>query len=536
VSCHWRISNLAGPLFSILFGAVAAIIAMVAGCQDTNSSPRTQQFSSATSRQEMNDENLNYAFSVLRNTEEFQTPEALTTVVERLNQWIGHKQPFPDWAPDPLLEKLPDELLDSSAVRNLRPLRFPAKDAHDLQQTVWLAEIANRARGPDSQPLAVGQGLFDWVVRNIQIERDNTVAVPHLPRETLLLGRGTAADRAWLFSLLARQQGLDVVMLGLSSKEAADEPRFWLPALFVDGELYLFDTRLGLPIAGPDGKPVATLKEVLADEKLLRSMDLEMDLPQQRPYPVRVADLERIVILLEASPVYLSHRMQLVESDVLGKETLTLTVRPSALAARVATHPNVASVQLWQLPYERIRAAERMERETQQKAQAEFFAFGPPTAVLLQARVLHLMGSFDGDKGANALYQMARPPEADMKQYREKAPEQARAKVEAELAHFQAAKQSSSYFLGLVAFERGNYEAAVDYLQTRTLAASPDGPWTGGARYNLARAFEALGQIDNAVRYYRADLSAQRHGNLLRARRLETEATRHVKPANAAAG
>jgi tetratricopeptide (TPR) repeat protein len=328
---------------------------------------------------------------------------------------------------------------------------------------------------------------------------------------------------------------MDVVILAFPGKEGTDEPRFWLPALFLDGELYLFDTRLGLAIAGPDGKPVATLRDVLGDEKLLRGMDMEIDQPQPRPYPVQADDLAGVVALLEGSPMYLSERMQLIESELPGKETLTLTAHPSALAARVASHPNVASVQLWRLPYERLRAIDKIDRETQQKAAAEFLAFTPPTSVLLQARVLHLMGSFDGDRGANALYQAARPPEADMKQYREKAPEQARAKVESEIAHLQAAKQSSSYWLGLVAFERGNYEAAIDYLLTRTLLAAPDGPWTAGARYNLARAYEALGQTDEAIRYYRADLSAQRHGNLLRALRLEAR-KKQSQAVKAAAG
>ena len=56
--------------------------------------------------------------------------------------------------------------------------------------------------------------------------------------------------------------------------------------MLLDGELYLFDTRLGLPSAGPDGKPVATLRDVLADEKRLRAMDLEMGQPQPRLYPM----------------------------------------------------------------------------------------------------------------------------------------------------------------------------------------------------------------------------------------------------------
>ena len=268
----------------------------------------------------MNDQNLQYAFDVLRGTEEFQTVESLATVVGRLNQWSQHKRPLADWQQEPILETLPDDLKNLPAVRHLGELNFPPGDGPDLQQTVWLSAIAERVRGQETQPLAIAQALFDWVVRNEQIERDANMPVPHMPREILILGRGTVADRAWIFSLLARQQGLDVVELAIAGKEPADEPRLWLPALYVDGELYLFDVRLGLPIAGPDGKPVATLKDVLADEKLLRSMDLD----PQRLYPVTAEDLQHIVALVEASPMYISHRMQLVESEIPGKETLVL--------------------------------------------------------------------------------------------------------------------------------------------------------------------------------------------------------------------
>jgi hypothetical protein len=511
---RWRcglISLLAGRVF--LF----ALIGLVAGgCQDTNRSPRTARVTSATSREQMNDQNLQYAFDVLRSTTEFQTPESLSTVVARLNQWTQQKRPNADWHPEPILETLPQDLRDLPAVRGLGELRFPPLDGFELQQTVWLSAVAERARGQESQPLPIAQALFDWVVRNEQIERDANMPVPHMPREILILGHSTAAERAWIFTLLARQQGLDVVELAIAG-DGAEEPRLWTPAVLLEGELYLFDTRLGLPIAGPEGKPVATLRDVLADEKLLRAMDVD----SQRVYPITTEDLKHVVALVEASPMYISQRMQLVASELPGKETLILTAHPSELAEKVKSHPGITGVQAWRLPYERIKKQMNLDRETQLKAVAEFAPFQMPSSILWQARVLHLLGNVDGDKGASALYQSARPSDEDMKKYWEKAPEKARPKVENEVARMREAKQSASYWLGLIAFENGNYPAAIDYFQTRTLEASPEGPWTAGARYNLARSLEALGRTDEAVRYYKADLSAQRNGNMLRAERLE---------------
>lgn len=45
----------------------------------------------------------------------------------------------------------------------------------------------------------------------------------------------------------------------------------WAAGVLIDGELYVFDPRLGRPIAGPAGKGVATWKQVKADPKLLEA-------------------------------------------------------------------------------------------------------------------------------------------------------------------------------------------------------------------------------------------------------------------------
>src|SRR3990172_9778340 len=107
--------------------------------------------------------------------------------------------------------------------------------------------------------------------------------MPYRPWELLLYGHGTAEQRAWVFALSCRQQGLDVVMLELPE---AGKPKFWLPALLSDGKLYLYDTRLGLPIPGRDGQGVATLADLQADPALLRQLDLE-----DSAYPVTADEL-----------------------------------------------------------------------------------------------------------------------------------------------------------------------------------------------------------------------------------------------------
>jgi TolA-binding protein len=63
-------------------------------------------------------------------------------------------------------------------------------------------------------------------------------------------------------------------------------------------------------------------------------------------------------------------------------------------------------------------------------------------------------------------------------------------------------KYDASYWLGLIAYERGNWASAIDYFQRRTLGAVPDGLWSAGARYSLARTYEASGQRVLAQKQY----------------------------------
>jgi hypothetical protein len=159
---------------------------------------------------------------------------------------------------------------------------------------------------------------------------------------------------------------------------------------------------------------------------------------------------------------------------------------------------------------------------------------------MVQGRHQHLRGEFDkqGDvAGAKQLYMSARISDADIKQIetseelqqsmgivrdRENDQEWAvRLQMSQQIAR--RIKQNATYWLGLIQFETGNDEASIDFLKTRTLEASEDGPWTHGARYNLSRAYERQGRLTEARRLLLLDESPQKHGNLLRARRIRRQ-------------
>ena len=148
---------------------------------------------------------------------------------------------------------------------------------------------------------------------------------------------------------------------------------------------------------------------------------------------------------------------------------------------------------------------------------------------LVQARHLHFRKKFDNvgdDKGAKMLYLDSRIPNAQLDNIEtsERVRQQLGLLPEHDLVtakmFLTTTKHHASYWLGLAQYDNGRPQAAVEWFATRTLEAFPNGPWIGGARYNLGRTYEALGKIEEARDQYFLDESPQKHGNLLRARYL----------------
>jgi hypothetical protein len=420
----------------------------------------------------------------------------LDQIVDWLNQWVIQRSGEIEWTEDPLISKLPKKLQELPAMRGQPPARgglsrfsFSKLDGRVLEETLWLRRTSEQIKAklpPERQDddLALAQALFDWTIRNIQLDApDPKKARLHFPWQILFYGHGTAEERAWVFICLARQQRLDVVMLATRPDAAALQP--WLPALFHQDQLYLFDAALGLAIPGPAGEPPqqpllrrpATLAEVAADDGLLRQMDLDAG----NAYPRQAAELRDVVALIEASPSSLSQRMRLVQSQLAGQQRMVLTVEPSALAERLKVVPQIKDVQLWTLPFETLARQAELDQPTREAIQAELLGL-IATPMLWKARALHLHGSVSGKSGASFIYLQSRPPTAFIKGAN--LPEKQK-----ELTL--NAKQSASYWLGLVSYDGGDYRQAIDFFSRRTLEAWPNGQWSTGARYNLARTSEA---------------------------------------------
>ena len=377
----------------------------------------------------------------------------------------------------------------------------------------------------------MAESLFDWTVRNIQLVSPPAADSPldeqwialHLPLESTYFGTATPLGRAWAFILLARQAGLDVVMLATPEPKNPDQLRPWIPALVSGGQLYLFDTTYGLPILGPKGKGIATLAEAAADDAVLR----QMDIPGDRIYPRSASDLKNITALIEASPGYLARRMKLLESHLVGRNRVVLSTSPQAIAETLKGMKNISAVKLWALPYETLMARINLPPALQFASQIELMPFTIPAEPekqdtksqqqensegrrqhqvlpLRTGRLLNLRGLFGNqdsqrpetargqelnpiaERGAKYYYLRAIPTQeqlADLAQMQSEGREIIPGRVLSKefIAAYQRMRDDAAYWLGIISFEQGAFQTASQYFGPMTLDAYPNGPWSNGA-------------------------------------------------------
>jgi hypothetical protein len=169
------------------------------------------------------DRDLVYLAGTLETLEEFHPAAVAQQLVQQLNQWLGKSRQTTTWRPDVLVHELivpalqqhqPPLDLRRYEPNVLRHLEFFPFEGDVLQEAVWLRDIANSVARRSDEPLQRAVALFDWTVRHIHADTDGGTH-GQLPWHTLMLGRGDLRDRAWVFMLLARQQGLTVAMLEL---------------------------------------------------------------------------------------------------------------------------------------------------------------------------------------------------------------------------------------------------------------------------------------------------------------------------------
>lgn len=273
------------------------------------------------------------------------------------------------------------------------------------------------------------------------------------------------------------------------------------------------------------------------------------------------------------------------EQDQEEPLSIVLTYQPSELEPKLRRLKHVSTVGLWRVPFEAIFFAQAMPevvakspelgRQLQERDlilnKEEMVYLGETLAVdrslgegqqqkqrtpravtLNQGRDYLLRGKFedyDGRSGARSVLLSFRPsakeielhessPDFLRKKYGPSIPlpedQTQRAEVLQRMGRLmRSSKNSATYWLGLTYFETGQYADTIEWMgrlepDSRGQVAGID--WDEGARYMMARSYEALGKFDKARELYLADDSPQANGNKLRAAWLNKTSARAEQP------
>lgn len=482
-------------------------------------------------------ENLNELFEQGTTPQDYaSTPDSQKFLTQKIGDLIGQ---------DP-----------SNVVKSLSSPKWTIRDARHIEDCMLYHSVALRVAG-EGDDLTRVRRIFDWLVRNVQLVPAESLAVPGArqaqvrPADVLMRGMATESgawsERGWLFMSLCRQINVDVGILTFSPRRSmtltgATNQKVpivpWILAAIVDDKPYLFDPRIGLEVPSLDGSTVATVNEVIATPEILERLEL----PGQSSLGTTAADLagspSKIGVLVDSSIGYLAPRMRLLQGQLRG-DARTILFRDPAEQARhfaKALGPRYGGSSLWRLPIE-VQDLLFSNPDFVAATQAALRFFDPKYPLLF-ARTAQLRGDFDGATGRYSALRFAENPITNDGKETPIPPDTQK-----------ALDVYASYFLAQIQLERGNTVAAENLFRKMLDLVPEPGPgryffymlrW--GALNNLGRICEAKGDIPGAIAYYTASdatngmVTPQRHGNLLRARRLIwtnplTEPTAPLPPA-----
>ncbi|MGI9454958.1 MAG: hypothetical protein ACR2NU_00255 [Aeoliella sp.] len=489
---------------------------------------------------------------------------SLERIVERLNRWLRQSSSEVVWRAPALLATLPDEFRDAEQLQlftstdalgrnafslpteELRATQAMAYEGRLLQEATWSRDISAWVGSGEVETLPRVEKIFDWTVRNLQLDFNTELQPAHRPWQSLVSGHATAEGRAWVFAQLCRQQNVPVVIVrpalaadtDAADTDAADTDAadtddadtdavgvWWCGAL-VGKKIHLFDPVLGLPLPGPEGSP-ATLAQLREDPTLLRQFDLPDD-----PYPAGAESLASLTAQIVAGPFSLTRRAALLEERLTASARLALRVDADVIAASVKENADIAEAQLWEYPYQILleQLNQRRGRRTRAAIEFEPFVYRPR---LWKARMLHFRGrqgmqsddsrgdiatQIDDHRDAGRLYthKNVRPRTSDIAQQQSADARRAWTK----------AKENATYWLGLLCYDRNEPTVAInDWLEPAAMTEM----WRQGARFNHARALEQLGKPADAASILND--SQQPRGSRVRAQFIDpsTEATAEVE-------
>ncbi len=416
------------------------------------------------------------------------------------------------------LKSIPGGWLTDTQRKDILSQEFMPADALFIRNALLTSTMARYAAGDGQAELDRVVNLFDFTMRTVSLQPPNLPQLPFPLYEIILTGQGTPDDRAWVFAALLKQQGIDTVIL-----QSKDDSEAKLVGVVLDGEVYLFDARLGVPIPRGDDPPAAriarpaTLKEMVEHPDWWQALTIRAD----QPYPWSSEQLRSADVFAYSAPESWSTRMRQLQSvlpsssqcvlyDPLG-EAVTEGVSIEPLPARIAKgNPEWTSDKLkfWNHPLNLVERAKSLGQQVQQLVvmferfklpfevkvdEQKKVASIKPTLQHMKCRTEQLQGKFK--EATNHFLAIRHLAVENLP--RELAGDPQRAQ---QLRQFYAwAASDASFWSAACKFEQGDYQAAATALHDyQERFARIGGDWISAAKYLEALALARTGKFDEA--------------------------------------
>ncbi len=575
--------------YPLLHCLIVVSLTSFVGCRKSMNNDRAVVIDQAIQAKKTKSDNLRDAFRYLNQLTPANRDKVTKEVLVQLNTWIDGIPKDRFQYTTPKLYQPGPANWNRADVSNPAQLFFDAWDVDYLFQcrlmrlmSDWIVAapvrdkmfqqsldtLKAKLQPNDAAKFEEAYKLFDWTMRNVGLEdgqnakgdansvssltmdpreplRGPAVGCTKLPWETAMFSRGDFVERGRVFTALAQQRGIDSVWISVNGTDVA--PGYlWAIGVPIADELYLFETKLGLPILDPDTLAFATLKEVRSNERILRRLDL----PGQFDYKIDPGDLKSVALLVDALPTSLSARMRVLEKSLLGKDRMQLFIDTDALSAKLEKIAPGDPVAIWHTPLiARDVAAqirEMLDSPSQANAQAVAQYVTSYGVWLMEtpaskARMQHLRGNFEStmdEDGALSLYMKCRVDDESIGQMAidpdlqkefglfrglEEPKEVFDMRVRQAQMLYGFSKVDANFLLAQLHYDRGNYESTVNWLEKRILPDNRAETWHAASHYLLARAHIELDHKSDAETSLTHQPSPQEPGNRLRLRYLRRD-------------
>lgn len=271
--------------------------------------------------------------------------------------------------------------LSERQVKQLRRSAFQRSDIERLRNDLLMNAVVKQVTKRGKDDLERISNVFTNLVRNTELVATHPDELPLSPYQLYLLGKSTAADRAWLFAEMLRQLKIDAVILSAplaKDAEAWDVNQPFLVGVLLNKQVYLFDTRLGLPLTipgtGPAGSPrdIATLEQVRANGDLLKSYNVADD----KPYAVTADMLKAPAVFVIGDTDLWSYRFHQLQEAFKGDRAMVISDplvdqngQPGQIT-RVTSWPGqpwaANQVFVWDYPESQLAGQESLSAQHQQ--------------------------------------------------------------------------------------------------------------------------------------------------------------------------